>query len=113
MMQHQLNAIYEHFKQSVELPAELVSRLTPPLLLNVPNLWAEADKRLLVVGQETLGWGFKSGGYYAWPYPAINMFSAFQSCPAGVQALTQGYSEFELARHQRENINSPFWRAYR
>lgn len=112
-IQEELNRLYEQFKSSATLSSELAKRASPPLLLNVPEKWANATKRVLVVGQETLGWDFHPGDYFPELETPIMTFQDFQSTPNSVAALTASYRDFEFARHQPENYNSPFWRAYR
>ena len=67
-MQKRLIQEYTEFKEKCVLPAELQDRLSPPLLIKVPEKWERSDKRVLVIGQETLGWSFQSGEYYSWPF---------------------------------------------
>ena len=113
VIQSELNHLYEQFKSNVSFSSELAKRASPPLLLNVPEKWVNSTKRVLVVGQETLGWDFHPGDYFPELETSIATFADFQSTPNSVAALTAGYRDFEFARHQRENYNSPFWRAYR
>ena len=112
-VQNSLNSLYEKFKNEVSLPAELAERASPPLLLSVSDKWVNAEKRVLVVGQETLGWDFHPGDYFPDLKDPIMTFADFQVTPNSVAALTAGYRDFEFARHQPGNYNSPFWRAYR
>ncbi len=112
-MQSDLILEYERFKKNADFSIELSMRLSPPLLLHVPQTWLSSNERILLVGQETLGWGFEAGCYYEWPYPQILNYSAFKAEPASVAAMVQGYRVFEFAKHQPINYRSPFWRAYR
>lgn len=112
-IQSELNSLYEQFKNSTSLPTALAERTSPPLLLSVSETWANATQRVLVVGQETLGWDFHPGDYFPELKASINTFADFQRIPSSVRALTAGYRDFEFARHQPGNYNSPFWRAYR
>ncbi|MFI8644637.1 MULTISPECIES: hypothetical protein [Pseudomonas] len=112
-VQTTLNALYEKFKSDAVLPADLAERASPPLLLSVSDAWVNAEKRVLIVGQETLGWEWYPGDYYPELKASIENFSDFQKTHNGVEALTAGYRDFEFARKQPENYNSPFWRAYR
>ncbi|CAJ7237864.1 Uncharacterised protein [Burkholderia pseudomallei] len=111
--QAELNGVYESIKQNHRIPETLTSRLSCPLLLKIPEGWYESDKRVLVVGQETLGWGFRQGEYYAWPHPDLLAFTDFVAAQDSVLALVDGYAAFEYARHQPDNYRSPFWQAYR
>ncbi|MCF1249250.1 hypothetical protein LH705_06715 [Pseudomonas putida] len=112
-IQSELNSLYEQFKSNTSLPSELAERTSPPLLLNVSEKWVNSAKRVLVVGQETLGWDFHPGDYFPDLKAPIMTFADFQATPNSVAALTAGYRDFEFARHQPGNYNSPFWRAYR
>ena len=55
-MHSQLMAAYGGFKRTLPTNDPFMYRLTPPLLMSVPKKWEESKKRVLVVGQETLGW---------------------------------------------------------
>lgn len=105
--------LYTGFKKTISLPNELLARLSPPLLLHPTVRWKEAPVRVLIVGQETLGWGFETGSYYDWPYSSIWSFEDFLTVPDSVEAMIHGYKVFEFSRYQPENYRSPFWRAYR
>ena len=112
-MQGQLIQAYSKFKEKSVLPDILQERLSPPLLLKVSEAWENSKKRVLVVGQETLGWGFHEGEYYQWPYASILSFKDFVTTDNSVEAMIRGYSSFEFAKHQPDNYRSPFWNAYR
>lgn len=60
-----------------------------PLLVQVPEAYSCASCRLMIVGQQTDGWG---DGYD----------------PSDVAALMHGYAEFNLGGSQRR---TPFWKA--
>lgn len=108
-----LNSLYSDFKETVSISDDLSDRLSPPLLLHPTERWKEAPSRVLIVGQETLGWDFDAGSYYDWPYPSICSFKDFKSVPNSVEAMVYGYKIFEFSRYQPDNYRSPFWRAYR
>lgn len=63
-MQDALDSEYQRLKETRSFEPELSARLSSPLLLQVPHRWSSSQHRVLVVGQETLGWGFNSGRYY-------------------------------------------------
>jgi len=113
LMQDLLKAIYEDYKQWVSSEIQDLSVISPPLLLSVPEKWTKSKTRILIVGQETLGWDFSDGSYYPWPHPPITNFEQFASYPRSVSALMQGYVDFEFCRHQKKNVNSAYWRAHR
>lgn len=61
--------------------------LSKPLLLKVPSGYASCARKLMIVGQETLGWGSNEG----WD----------------VEELMNGYQDWNLG----EAYRSPFWSA--
>jgi len=105
--------LYSSFQRSAQIPVELQERLSPPLLLCPTERWIENNNRVLIVGQETLGWDFGRGSYYQWDYPDLSSFKDFLKVGVSVEALIYGYKVFEFARQQPENYRSPFWQAYR
>lgn len=110
----QLRALYEQHKTSIQGLQDLPSgKIEPLILMDVPQGWASAGQRVLIVGQETLGWDFQPGDYYDWPYAPITRLEEFLAQPASVEAMMHGYRAFEFARYQPGNFNSPFWRAHR
>jgi len=112
-MQNQLNQIYVTFKKQANFRKELRDRLSPPLLLKVSDTWTNSKQRVLIIGQETLGWSFRKGEYYEWPYTPVLSFKDFKNTAQSVDAMVHGYSCFEFAKYQPENYRSPFWKAYR
>ena len=58
MHQDKLNALYGEFRSGADVRGALALRLSSPLLLSIGENWAESKNRLLLVGQETLGWDF-------------------------------------------------------
>jgi hypothetical protein len=109
-----LKALYEEHKAALldldNFPREGVE---PLILMDVPEGWSNASRKVLVIGQETLGWDFKPDDGYEWPYPPITGLEQFLTVPLSVEAMMHGYRAFEFSRHQPGNFNSPFWRAYR
>jgi hypothetical protein len=108
-----LKTLYEQIKEGAFISDELAERLSPPLLLYPTARWKEAAVRVLIVGQETLGWDFSAGSYFEWPYPEISSFKDFLAVDNSVEAMMHGYKVFEFSRYQPDNYRSPFWRAYR
>lgn len=87
-MNRRLHAVYQSAlaEWSHTLPAaDGVSR---PLLLHVPASYSQATIRLMIVGQETFGWGVPGRD--------------------SVDELLANYREFDLGRNYRR---SPFWQA--
>lgn len=112
-IQESLNRNYERLKENPELSVALTVRLSAPLLLQIPQKWITASKKILVVGQETLDWQFYSGWYYSWPFSDIRSFRDFLSIENSVNAMIKAYEIFCFAREQPANYRSPFWHAYR
>ncbi len=111
-MQDDLNILYADFRAALGgLPDNLVAHLTPPLHISVPEFYEDAEQRVLVVGQETMGWDFPANGQLN--LPAILNLGDYLHKPQAVVRMVQGYEDFEFALHQRQHRNSPFWRAYR
>lgn len=113
MNNEQLKSVYSEFFRVPKLRGALAEKCSAPLLLSVKPSWEKSNIRLLVVGQETTGWGFKQGPLYNWQYPPIFSYQDFLACDRGVEALMYGYREFNFAARQPENYSSPFWRAFR
>lgn len=112
-MQSELEDAYQQFKATTTLDPELATRLSAPLLLRIPNKWSHSSTRLLIVGQETRGWGFEKGQAHNRPDTAIKSFATFRAMPESVPALTEWYERFEFGRYWPGLVRSPFWRAYR
>lgn len=112
-MQERLMEQYEKLKRDISFQGELPERLSAPLCILVPERWKNSESRVLIVGQETLGWDFRSGWYYDWPYESIANWHDFKFSHGSVAAMVHGYKIFEFSRHQPENYRSPFWQAYR
>jgi hypothetical protein len=112
-MQSDLKEAYRRILSSALVPPAFAQRLSCPLLLSVDERWVTAAHRVLFVGQETLGWSWDRGNYYAWPHPRLNSFADFLSYGGSIDALIYAYSEFAFAKMQPEHRRSPFWRAFR
>lgn len=112
-LQAALDQAYEGARRGVNFPIEMASRMSGPLLLKIPTNWAGRSQRILVIGQETLGWGFDSSYEASWSFGTIHSFSDFLGAANAIPAMQRGYELFEYARHQPENYRSPFWRGYR
>lgn len=117
-MKKQLAGLYEDYKKKWEKAAtetspDFLERLSSPLLLSARDAWPNSKKRLLMVGQETLGWGFQEGEYYPWDGSPIISFLDFLNVSNAVQLLQNGYEHFDFSKHQPENYRSPFWQTYR
>jgi hypothetical protein len=59
-MQDELNELYESFKsKAAGMPTDLRDNLSAPLLLSVPSRWRSSAHRILIIGQQTRGWGWR------------------------------------------------------
>ena len=104
----ELTLLYEKYKmkwkEDVEkgiISKDLLSQLSCPLLLHVDNgQWDNSKKRILLVGQENLGWDDGKD---------FKTFAAFLSHPDSVLRMKGVYEGFNFgATYTR----SPFWKAY-
>jgi hypothetical protein len=111
-MQQELLTLYRHFVSSIAISDGLAWRLSSPLQVAVGSSWESAPRRVLVVGQETKGWGGKPGDNYAWPHPPLTKLGQCQCYDGSITALIDVYSAFEFSRHDRKLAGSPFWRAF-
>jgi hypothetical protein len=100
-----LKMLYASLRDNVALAETLEAKMSPPLLVAPQTKWFESEERILVVGQETLGW--KKGKL------GINTFSDFKKIPDSVVGLQNAYIDFCFSSNSKRNRNSPFWRAYR
>jgi hypothetical protein len=112
-IQLSLRARYKRFQTEAEVPSLLAARLSSPLLIAVSNSWLASKFRILVVGQEVLGWAFIEGDYYEWPFGPIGTFDEFKTNPDAIEALILGYRVFDYSKYQPLNARGPFWTAYR
>jgi hypothetical protein len=112
-IQKQLTNVYKQFRAQSGSLTPCAGKLSPPLLISVPDKWQESKPRILIVGQETAGWGGRSGYGYPWPWEPVTNFAQFLAVPNSVEALLELYKQFEFARYDPKNYASPFWKAYR
>lgn len=113
-----LFTLYENQKTiwkntTATISSEFLQRLSPPLLLSIKDGWLASKKKILIIGQETLGWAFQSGEYYPWSNDPIISFPDFLNVSNSVQLLQNGYEYFDFSKYQPENYGSPFWQTYR
>lgn len=107
-----VTSIYKELRREV-VANDLSQKMSPPLLLNPTPRWWSAQHRLLVVGQETQGWGFKVGEQKKHAGAHIKSWADFMASGQSVQQLMDFYTQFSFARHHPRNRNSPFWQAFR
>jgi len=107
---NQLVKLYESFKATLNVPEPLGNRLSAPLLLHPTKRWDDARKKVLIVGQETKGWGGYSNDV---DNPDdIHTLSKFKFAPDSVDVLMHEYAQWNFALGSRP-YGSPFWKAYR
>ena len=116
--QEQLNERYCQFQQaSKSLLAQ--PEISPPLLLRIPPDWERSPYPVMVVGQETQGWGLNEK-YHNQPGGPCEICPYKEYIPAKgrkvaqpIDALLHLYETFDFAETQPETRRSPFWRAFR
>ncbi len=113
-MQEQLNQAYSEFKnEALAISRELMKQLSAPILINLPAAWSKNRKRILIVGQETMGWNYNAEEHPENSFPNIHTFEDFISAPESIPAMLETYRHFEFAKTRPKNHRSPYWRAYR
>lgn len=87
-----------------ELPCDVADSFSPPFLMCDTGEWATAQHKVVVFGQETLGWD------YIWPDGSTSSRLLDGLDRTGrVEALVRNAEDFDLGRGY---LNSPFWAAY-
>lgn len=116
-MQEALEAAYGALARDSDDLDEVAQRMSPPVLLSVREDYANAKRRVLIVDQETLGWGWSSRFETAdpdypsdWPYSEIRSWADFATQPDGVRHLCHAYRIYEEHRSERGSL---FWTAMR
>jgi hypothetical protein len=106
-----LEDVYREFHKTASLPRSLAERASAPLLVSPHDEWLKATFRVLIVGQETHGWGYTTNE--GEPHLAtVNNFSDFTASANGVESMLRGYEAF-LHESEYWQRNSAFWRAFR
>jgi len=111
MNKEHLKRLYSRFYRIPKLEGVLATECSAPLLLDVNPSWETSQVRLLVVGQETMGWGIDDGDYN-WQGPTVSSYKEFFESGRGIEAMMYLYQKFNFAASQPENRRSPFWRAF-
>jgi len=94
--------------KAADLPPALAGDLSAPLAMAMPPEWQESQHKILIVGQETLGWDYR--------WSADDWKSGLLDGPGRsdrAKALINAYEAFDLAASQPKSVRSPFWRAQR
>lgn len=110
-MKTALEKVYREFHQTARLPRLLAERASAPLLVSPHDGWMKAGFKVLIVGQETHGWGYTTGQDEP-NLSTVNNFSEFSASQSGVETMLRGYQTF-LHESEYWTRNSAFWRAFR
>ncbi len=119
-IQKNLVDVYDAWKSGLQFSDQEAAHLSPPLLLSVTDEYCNAERRILLFGQETFGWGWNSSLKAKYPdYPKNWEFSAMESMadflqnPDSVENMCWAYQAFSFSKYQKDNYKSPFWKAFR
>jgi hypothetical protein len=91
------------------LPTRLRRKASAPLLISRRTGWAASSTRILVVGQETNGWGSNGSSVGDSRLSSLDHFCLNES---GVDEMLRAYVSFDFASSYSHR-NSAFWRAFR
>lgn len=94
------------------MPPDFPKKLSAPLLVHPAERWVESDTRILVVGQETNGWGAGTESDKSIDSPPVFSLDKFLEVGNSIDVLLRGYLQFEFALNT-PYYGSPFWRAFR
>ncbi|MCY4588438.1 MAG: hypothetical protein OXB98_20630 [Bryobacterales bacterium] len=86
-MNRKLSEMYSRVLHDIWPDLAAVGDLRGPLLIDVPNAYLEATVKLMIVGQQTNGWGHPEDG---------------------IEGLFAQYRGFDLGK---TSVRSPFWQA--
>ncbi len=106
-VQASLEVVYAKWKASLLFTEEEAGNLSPPMLLHVTEDYSRAERRILLLGQETKGWEWDRTLQYkkthptwtyphAWPFQEIYSCYDFRANPDFIEALCWGYREFRF-----------------
>ena len=119
-LQERLALIYNAWKTRIDISESEGAKLSPPLLMSVPDGYESAERRILFCGQETYGWGWtadyrKQYPRYErdFPFKDVCSLADFMRNEDGVEALCWAYREFDFSSKQPINHRSLFWQAFR
>lgn len=107
-MQKKFEELYsDFFLNALKIDGTFSSRCSAPHFLMPSPSWNSGRRKLLVVGQETLGWGI--GEVDA--SKAVRTLSDFSPTPEMVSRLMATYTEFAFG-DSYGGRGSPFWTAF-
>jgi hypothetical protein len=117
--QTKLAALYRDWRATLQFTNEQADALSPPLLLRVTPEYCRADRRVLMLGQETHGWAWNHNlqvDYPHYPHPwtfqDIESTNDFLQHSDSIEALCWAYGHFKFAARQPDLKKTPFWRAF-
>ena len=103
-MNIELAELYKESSKYLDLDANLMKLISPPMLLRITDKYENHKSKVLVLGQETKGWGAENIGFEA--------FDTFITNTNSVECLCDLYEGFCFAKWSSHK-KSPFWRAFR
>jgi hypothetical protein len=120
-VQAELHSAYSEWRETLRLNLENGGDLSSPLLLSVTEDFCNAERRIMVFGQETFGWEWNSNlrknypNYpEEWPYEwNVQSMADFIHIKDSVEGLCWGYEQFKFGSFQPQTHSAPFWRAFR
>lgn len=114
-----LAKLYEEWRNNYKPNLVKAEKFSPPLLLNVTHAFENASRRVLVYGQETLGWVWTAESREKLGYPSEPKFADLKTLADflkeqdSIQALCWGYEQFDFAEAEPRARRTPFWQAFR
>ncbi|MEO8926706.1 MAG: hypothetical protein ABI306_06030 [Caulobacteraceae bacterium] len=116
--QRALNDAYAEWKSIIPSSGLNLEEFTAPYLLNVTPGYASAERRVLIIGQESGDWDWvkeelcKPGwDYPPYPFADIRTLGDFIRNDDAIKALTWGYEHFRFGCAQRI-AGRGFWRGF-
>ena len=106
-----LEARYREFHKTGVLPKRLARRASAPLLVCPHRRWLRAKTKVLIVGQETLTWGYNPAELGT-TRNQIKTYRDFTETEDAVGAMQELYRWYSLGRRYPK-MNSAFWRGFR
>ncbi|MFS8367073.1 hypothetical protein ACJRO0_06220 [Acetobacter oryzifermentans] len=117
-MNSKLHSLYSDFKYELIKNDIKFPGASAPYLLSPTKEYWDSKFKVVVLGQETLGWNWSKQNcsdypaYGNWPYSDICCYDDFLTHQDSVDALMEGYTRFDNASHQPKNKSRAFWQAF-
>ncbi|HEX2256627.1 MAG TPA: hypothetical protein VHG92_08000 [Afifellaceae bacterium] len=99
--------IKELLRNAQALEPGFRAKLSAPFVVSLPPEWDSAKHRVVIVGQETGGWGYSRNGDWR---------DRLDDClteDGVLESLATNDEEFDFARGDSSFERTPFWRAHR